>query len=43
MSILTGRGKERKSPSEVPTHLTGFGVSSIYTNILIIVLLSRLL
>lgn len=34
MSILTGRGKERKSSCDVPTHLTGFGVSSRYINIL---------
>jgi hypothetical protein len=29
MSILTGRGKERKSLSDVPIHLTGFRASAI--------------
>lgn len=43
MSILTIRGKERKALSDVPTHRTGFGASSIYTSILIIVSLSRFL
>jgi hypothetical protein len=35
MSILTELGKERKSLSDVPIHLTGFSASSMYINILI--------
>jgi hypothetical protein len=30
MSVLTELGKERKSLSDVPIHLTGFSVSSMY-------------
>jgi Arc/MetJ-type ribon-helix-helix transcriptional regulator len=41
MSILTGLGKERKSLSDLPIHLTGFSPSSMYINILIAVCLSR--